>query len=57
MAMLPQEPKSLFVKKTVREDLAEMTKDADKIQRVSELCQISELFFRDYEMEFVFFLY
>lgn len=55
--MLPQEPKSLFVKKTVREDLAEMTKDADKIQRVSELCQISELFFRDYEMEFVFFLY
>ncbi len=25
LAMLPQDPKSLFVKKTVREDLEEMT--------------------------------
>lgn len=43
MAMLPQEPKSLFVKKTVREDLAEMTKDVSKIQNVAKLCQITEL--------------
>lgn len=43
MAMLPQEPKSLFVKKTVQEDLAEMTKDANMIQKVAELCQITEL--------------
>ena len=38
--MLPQDPKSLFVKKTVREELAEMSGDAAEIARVSELCQI-----------------
>ena len=43
IAMLPQEPKSLFVKKTVREDLAEMTADAEKIARTAELCQITPL--------------
>lgn len=43
IAMLPQDPKSLFVKKTVREDLAEMTADADKIERTAELCQITPL--------------
>lgn len=43
IAMLPQDPKSLFVKKTVREDLAEMTADADKIARTAELCQITPL--------------
>ena len=40
IAMLPQDPKSLFVKKTVREDLAEMTADAEKIARTAELCQM-----------------
>ena len=40
LAMLPQDPKSLFVKKTVREELAEMSGDAAEIARVSELCQI-----------------
>lgn len=43
LAMLPQDPKSLFVKKTVREDLAEMTKDPQYIAQVAELCQIGEL--------------
>ena len=43
IAMLPQDPKSLFVKKTVREDLAEMTADAEKIARTAELCQITPL--------------
>ena len=43
LAMLPQDPKSLFVKKSVREDLAEMTSDAGEIDRVAALCQITEL--------------
>lgn len=43
LAMLPQDPKSLFVKKTVREDLGEMTKDSVKIEKAAELCQITEL--------------
>ena len=43
LSMLPQDPKSLFVKKTVREDLAEMTKDKDEITRISEVCEITAL--------------
>ena len=43
LAMLPQDPKSLFVKKTVREDLEEMTKDKAEISRIAVLCQITEL--------------
>ena len=43
LAMLPQDPKSLFVKKTVRDDLSEMTGDKGEIDRVAELCQITEL--------------
>lgn len=43
LAMLPQDPKSLFVKKTVREDLSEMTKDKSFIERIAALCQITEL--------------
>ena len=43
IAMLPQDPKSLFVKKTVREDLVEMTADAEKIARTAEICQITPL--------------
>ena len=41
--MLPQDPKSLFVKKTVREDLSEMTRDKSSIERIAALCQITEL--------------
>ncbi len=43
VSMLPQDPKSLFVKKTVREDLEEMTKDKNKINEVAEVCQITNL--------------
>ena len=43
LAMLPQDPKSLFVKKTVREDLAEMTKDEKKIAEVAAVCEIGTL--------------
>ena len=43
LAMLPQDPKSLFVKKTVREDLEEMTKDKADIDCIAALCQITEL--------------
>jgi len=43
LAMLPQDPKSLFVKKTVREDLAEMTKDEKKIAEIASICEIEEL--------------
>lgn len=42
ISMLPQEPKSLFVKKTVREDLEEMTKDEKMIAEVVQTCQITE---------------
>lgn len=48
LAMLPQDPKSLFVKKTVQEDLEEMldhgkhTKEeiAQKVSEVAKLCRI-----------------
>jgi energy-coupling factor transport system ATP-binding protein len=43
LAMLPQDPKSLFVKKTVREDLAEMTKDKKRIAEIAEVCEIESL--------------
>ena len=43
LATLPQDPKSLFVKKTVREDLSEMTRDKSSIERIAALCQITEL--------------
>lgn len=43
LAMLPQDPKSLFVKKTVREDLVEMTKDEKRIVEVASVCEIESL--------------
>jgi len=48
LAMLPQDPSCIFVKKTVREDLLEMLshKESDKeekIKRVSEICEIEDL--------------
>ena len=43
LAMLPQDPKSLFVKKTVRDDLAEMDKDEGKIREVAAMCEIESL--------------
>ena len=46
--MLPQDPKSLFVKKTVKEELEEMETDSDEnrgisIERVISLCGIKDL--------------
>ena len=43
LAMLPQDPKSLFVKKTVREDLTEMTKDEKRIAEIAAVCEIESL--------------
>ena len=43
LAMLPQDPKSLFVKKTVREELTEMSRDSDRIREIAEDCQITDL--------------
>ena len=43
LAMLPQDPKSLFVKKTVREDLEEMTGDKALIREIAATCQIEKL--------------
>ena len=43
LGILPQDPKSLFVKKTVREDLEEMTKDKALIEETAATCQITSL--------------
>ena len=43
LAMLPQDPRSLFVKETVRLDLMEMTRDLGEIERITRLCQIDSL--------------
>jgi len=43
LAMLPQDPKSLFVKKTVREDLEEMTRDANRIRDTAAVCEIEAM--------------
>ena len=43
LAMLPQDPKSLFVKNTVREELAEMCREEDKIAQAAALCEIEAL--------------
>ena len=43
LAMLPQDPKSLFVKKTIQEDLEEMTRDKAEIEKMAQLCQITSL--------------
>ena len=44
LAMLPQDPKSLFVASTVRQELEEMSHDEAAILRVAELCQVAHLF-------------
>ena len=45
LAMLPQDPKSLFVKKTVREELMEMCADKTdpRIMDIAELCEVDQL--------------
>lgn len=52
VAMLPQDPQNLFVKKTVREELEEMTEGLDKtaeekeamIRESAEACEVTALF-------------
>lgn len=46
LAMLPQDPKSLFVKDTVEEDLREVCNDPAKITELAALCQIDSLLSR-----------
>ena len=46
IAMLPQDPKSLFVKDTVEEDLREICTDSSRITEIAELCQIGHLLHR-----------
>jgi energy-coupling factor transport system ATP-binding protein len=44
--MLPQDPQSLFVKKTVREDLEEMLlsgEDKKRVEEVADICDITDL--------------
>ena len=43
ISMLPQDPKSLFVKNKVSDEFSEMTKDKNKISEIVEICQIAEL--------------
>ena len=43
VAMLPQDPKSLFVKNTVREDLTEMSKDQQKVAEIAAVCAVGDL--------------
>ena len=43
VGMLPQDPKSLFVKKTVWEELLEMGAEEEKLRQTAELCSISHL--------------
>ena len=51
LAMLPQDPKSLFVKKTLREDLEEMTRDRELIARIAATCEIDGLLdFHPYDL-------
>ena len=42
-AMLPQDPKSLFVKSTVRQELEEMTQDPAAIAEAARVCQVEHL--------------
>ena len=43
VSMLPQDPRSLFVKATIREELAEMTTDLNLIQEIAALCEVTHL--------------
>ena len=44
VSMLPQDPKSLFVKSRVYDELEEMTRDKSRINEVAEICRITDLF-------------
>ena len=42
-AMLPQDPRTLFVKRTVREDLAEMGADDETLRSAVDACEVTGL--------------
>ncbi|MCQ2554194.1 MAG: ATP-binding cassette domain-containing protein [Clostridia bacterium] len=46
ITMLPQDPKSIFVKKTVKEELMEMVEkgEEEKIMELAKLCEVDSLF-------------
>ena len=43
ITLLPQDPKSLFAKKTVLEELEEMTSDQEAQQTMADLCRIRDI--------------
>lgn len=43
LSMLPQDPKCIFVKQTVLDDLKEMSGNMEKIQKIARLCQVDHL--------------
>ena len=43
IAMLPQDPKSLFVKRSVREELEEMCAEEERVLEIAQLCQVHHL--------------
>ena len=43
LALLPQDPRSLFAHKTVREELLEMTREEARIEETATLCQVAHL--------------
>ena len=43
LSMLPQDPKSLFVKASVRDELLEMNTTSGEIRTIAELCEIGHL--------------
>ena len=43
LSMLPQDPKCIFVKQTVLDDLKEMSGDTERIRETARLCQIDHL--------------
>lgn len=43
LGMLPQNPKSLFMGQTLRDDLKEMTRDENAIRETAKLCGVEEL--------------
>ncbi|HCQ74352.1 MAG TPA: septum site-determining protein MinC, partial [Clostridiales bacterium] len=43
VSMLPQDPQTLFVKKTVYEDLYAVSKNDEKVRNIAALCCLTEL--------------
>lgn len=42
-ALLPQDPRTLFLKKTVEEDLLDVSRDRETLERVCALCGMTDL--------------